>query len=65
MACIEPLLGIILILFGVLGVFSPETMWQIEYGWKFKDAEPSEAALIINRVLGVVMVVFGVLALFL
>lgn len=58
------LLALPLIIFGLIGMFSPETSWQIEYGWKFKDAEPSEAALIMNRVFGGIMVIVGIFALF-
>ena len=32
-----------------LGVFRPKTVWYLEIGWKVKDTESSELALIANR----------------
>ncbi len=32
-------------------IFYQKASWFLEIGWKLKDAEPSEGALIINRVI--------------
>ncbi|MBO8170803.1 MAG: hypothetical protein H0Z33_02810 [Bacillaceae bacterium] len=44
---------------GILGVFSPRTMWFLEIGWKLKDTEPSDLALMANRVVGVFLILMG------
>ena len=55
------------ILFAAVGVFqiiSPYTAWYLGYGWRYKNAEPSDAALGLNRVMGVVAVIIAVIFLF-
>ncbi len=50
----------------VLGIFAavfPEAAWHLELGWRFRDAEPSSAALIAFRVCGVAAVIGGVIVL--
>ncbi|MGI5894079.1 MAG: DUF6199 family natural product biosynthesis protein [Candidatus Merdivicinus sp.] len=39
---------------GLFQLLAPETAWYLSYGWRYKDAEPSDAALIMGRVGGVV-----------
>ena len=56
--------GVILIAYGILSVASPKFAWKINYGWKFKDAEPSDGILIANRILGAIMAVIGVVMVF-
>ncbi|WP_138417129.1 DUF6199 family natural product biosynthesis protein [Aquibacillus sediminis] len=51
--------GILFILFGLLGALSPRTAWYLEIGWKLRDAEPSELALIANRVGGIIASIVG------
>lgn len=57
-----------LIIFAIpLGAFNiafPQAAWYLEYGWRFKNAEPSDLALGLNRFGGIVLVVIGVLAIF-
>lgn len=55
------LVPLILILFGAVAVLSPRLVWHLEVGWKLKDpdAEPSDMALLVNRIVGVVMLVLG------
>ena len=55
--------GIILAGVGLFNVLSPRTSWYLSAGWKFKDAEPSEAAVGIAQVGGVFAVVVGVIML--
>ncbi len=57
-------LGMILILLGVFHAVSPHTMWYLSYGWRFKDAEPSDLALFAERAGGIVAIVAGVVCLF-
>ena len=41
----------------------PRAAWALSYGWRFKDAEPSEAALVVNRVCGGALVLLGLVVL--
>ena len=51
---------VLLIALGLFAVLSPQTVWYLEYGWRFKDAEPSGLALTMNRIGGVVSIALGV-----
>ena len=57
-----------LIIFAIpLGIFNivwPQAAWYLEYGWRFRDAEPSDLALFFNRFGGIVLVIVGVVAIF-
>ena len=52
--------GLILIALSVVEIVFPQGLWYLRYGWHFKNAEPSEAALIFTRVGGVVGSILGV-----
>lgn len=54
------MLGLLLILLGAVNAAFPRKMWQLSYGWRYKNAEPSDAALIVGRIGGVIAVVAGV-----
>ncbi|MFC5466039.1 DUF6199 family natural product biosynthesis protein [Lederbergia graminis] len=54
------LLGIVLFLIGLLGAIFPHATWYLEIGWKLRDAEPSEFALIANRVGGILVAIVGI-----
>ncbi len=44
----------------ILGLFSlvkPEYAWYLQYGWRFKNAEPSDAAIMVERIVGVVLLI--------
>lgn len=54
---------VILVLF-VIGIFntvSPRTAWYLEYGWRYKNAEPSDLALGLNRLGGIVAMIAAVI----
>ena len=55
---------IILAVVGVFNIVSPYTVWYLEYGWRYKNAEPSDLALGFNRVVGVIVVIAAVILLF-
>lgn len=55
------LFGLILMVFGIISAVSPQSAWYISIGWKFKDAEPSDAALAMHRITGVIGVVIGII----
>lgn len=55
------LMSIVLLAVGMMNVASPHTAWYVEYGWRYKDAEPSDLALAANRVGGVVAIIVAVI----
>ncbi|GGH31043.1 DUF6199 family natural product biosynthesis protein [Paenibacillus segetis] len=55
--------GFILLIIGIISAASPNTAWYLSVGWKIKDAEPSEAALAMNRVVGVIASIVGLIIL--
>lgn len=57
------LLVFLLLAVGAFLVITPQTAWMAAYGWRFKDAEPSDFALIANRVSGVALICFGIICL--
>ncbi|WP_356948302.1 DUF6199 family natural product biosynthesis protein [Brevibacillus nitrificans] len=54
------LFGVLLIVHGLLSLISPRILWFLTEGWKFKDAEPSEAAVVFGRILGVFTLLVGI-----
>ena len=58
------LLSLVLLVLGVLSVISPGTTWYLSRGWQFRDAEPSDAALISIRVAGVIEILASFFILF-
>ena len=46
------LLGLILVGFGFAIMFFPQIAWRSAEGWKFANAEPSQAVLSMYRVSG-------------
>lgn len=53
------LLGLALILLGAFNAVFPKTAWHLEYGMWIKNAEPTDAALTVNRVVGAVLIALG------
>ena len=60
----HPIAGLILIIIGLCSLCRPEEMWHLSEGWKFKEAEPSEEALLWCRVGGVIAIIVGIFVLF-
>jgi hypothetical protein len=59
---------IVLIIWSLVAVFSPQTAWYWREGWQYRNVEPSDAALIAFRISGVIGLILGIivcLALFL
>lgn len=54
------LAGILIIGLGLFHLLSPRTAWRWEVGWKFKDAEPSDAALMFHRITGVMLIIAAI-----
>lgn len=57
------LLIVVLIAVGIFNLFFPQTSWYLGYGWRYSNAEPSEAALVLNRIGGGVAVAVALLLL--
>ena len=51
-------------LIGILNIVFPYAGWYLKYGWRFRDAEPSDAVLTMNRVAGFIAVIIGFIFLF-
>ncbi len=58
------LLGVVLVLLGVFQFVSPETMWKFNWGWRFKNAEPSDFALKMGMLSGALTIVLGIIVFF-
>jgi len=58
------LIGLLAVGLGVWNVASPRTAWYLAYGWRYKDAEPSDAALFFERVGGMIAVIAGIILFF-
>lgn len=50
----------LLILAGLFSIIFPRAAWFLEIGWKIKDSEPSEGALILHRAIGVILCIVGI-----
>jgi len=50
----------LLIVIGLWNVISPQSAWYFNYGWRFKDAEPSDEALSVGRFGGAVALFIGI-----
>jgi len=55
----SPLLAIFLLAVGAWNTFVPRSAWYLSYGWRFRDAEPSDAALTAHIIGGVVALLAG------
>lgn len=58
------LIGLVIVVIGAINTLSPETGWYLSSGWKFRDAEPSDAALLWTRVSGIATILIGLFFLF-
>jgi hypothetical protein len=58
------LAGILLIVIGLFSSLAPKAAWWLEIGWKLDDVDPSELALVMNRVVGILLIFIGVIMLF-
>lgn len=56
---------VILLGIGIFNAAAPQASWYLSYGWRFKDAEPSDLALNIGRTVGIFAIIAGVFMIFL
>lgn len=54
----------LLIIVGLISAAFPQVVWYCSYGWRYRDAEPSEAALLVCRGTGVLALVIGIVMFF-
>lgn len=56
---------LLLVAVGLFNLLAPRKAWYVEYGWRFKDAEPSDTALAFQRAAGIVALAIALFLLFL
>ncbi len=54
------LVMILLIGIGAFNTAAPHAAWYLEYGWRYKNAEPSDLALGLNRAGGIVAIIVAI-----
>lgn len=59
----HPFVALLLCGVGIFNLAAPKASWYLSYGWRFKDAEPSDAAITLSRIGGAIAVVIGVIML--
>ena len=60
---VEVVAMIVLIIWSLVAVFSPQTAWYWREGWQYRNVEPSDAALIAVRIGGVIGLIIGIVGL--
>lgn len=56
--------GIFMILIGILNTIFPRIFWTLRDGWRYKDAEPTDFALLMSRLGGIMLVLAGIYVMF-
>jgi hypothetical protein len=51
------LVSIVIIIASLVAIWSPRTSWYLQEGWKYKNVEPSDAALALVRIGGIVFLI--------
>lgn len=41
----------------IIGIINPKAAWKVSEGWKFKNVEPSETYLMLNRIASVIFLI--------
>lgn len=59
----NPLLALLLCAVGIFNLAAPKASWFLSYGWRFKDAEPSDAYMALARIGGAIALVIGIIML--
>lgn len=55
--------GLMLIALAIIDMLAPKVSWYLGYGWRYKNAEPSDVALMLARIAGGIAVAVGVVLL--
>ena len=59
----HPFVALLLCGVGIFNLAAPKASWYLSYGWRFKDAEPSDAYMAIARIGGAIALVIGIIML--
>ena len=59
----SPLLAMVLSSLGLWNLLAPRSVWYLSSGWRYKNVEPSDGAIIVYRLGGVALLFFGVMCL--
>jgi predicted small lipoprotein YifL len=54
----------LLLIVGLFNLLAPEASWYLSHGWRYKNAEPSDAGLVAARISGGIAIAAAVLMLF-
>lgn len=57
-------LSMVLFAIGIFNIAATKTAFYFSYGWRYKDAQPSDEALIIMKIGGIAAVIAAVLTIF-
>lgn len=60
----HPVLGGFLLLLGIVHLAFPRKMWELQYGWRYENAEPTDVALQVEAISGLVIALIGAALLF-
>ncbi len=47
----------IIFIYSIITIFAPRMAWYLSSGWKFKNSEPSDGALVFHRLSGIVVAI--------
>lgn len=59
----SPIFAILLLGCGSWNLFAPKTAWWLARGWWYKNAEPSDLALMLYRIAGIALLFAGIICL--
>jgi hypothetical protein len=62
--CLGFLILFIMLIMFIISIFAPYVGWWMSVGWKLRDAEPSDMALVMYRVGGVIGTIVVILMMF-
>lgn len=51
---------VLFLIVGILNIVSPLSSWYLSYGWRYKNSEPSDIALVLCRVSGVICIIIAI-----
>lgn len=57
-------LVLVLLAVGLFNAIWPRAAWYLEYGWRYKNAEPSDLVLGLNRFGGIIVIIVAVIVSF-
>ncbi len=53
--------GLVFASLGIFNILMPEKAWYFSYGWRYKNAQPSDEALTAERIGGGILIIMGIL----